>query len=217
MRIVAACLTVPFALVGAAALAQAAGDPLDKLRACSALASAERTECLDKLAREIAPSDRPAATSTAAAPVATDRWVVSETTSPLDYSPVVIATAVATSNVKLSIACRSGSTSLVVDAPAFTPGNDPPVVSYVVNDAQPVVVASKPAAAGIGTAVAVDVVHLLMSLPAQGEIAFRINGRQDPQSPRIEGRYSLAGLKALREKLAVACKWQFDPVAARKQ
>ena len=214
MRIVAACLTVPLALAGAAALAQAAGDPVDKLRACSALAPAERTDCLDKLAREVRPSDRPAAASTSAAPAAADKWVISETTSPLDYSPIVIATAVTATNVKLSIACRSGSTSLMIDAPGVGTGNDAPVVSYVVNDAQPVVVASKLGAAGSGIAVMVDVLRLLTSLPAQGEIAFRITGRQ---GPGVEGRYSLVDLKALRERLAVVCKWQADRGTARKQ
>lgn len=212
MRIVAAYLTVPLALAGAAALAQAAGDPVDKLRACSALGPAERTDCLDKLAREIGPSDRPASTS--AAPVVADKWVVSETTSPLDYSPIVIASAVTVTNVKLSIACRSGSTALMIDAPGVGNGNDAPVVSYVVNDAQPVVVASKAGAAGAGTAVMIDVPRLLMSLPGQGEIAFRITGRQ---GPGVEARYSLVDLKDLRERLAVVCKWRVDQGVARKQ
>lgn len=204
MRIVAACSAV-LALSGAAAIAQAAGDPVDKLRACSALPPSERTECLDKLAREIAPSsDRSTAASAPAAPSGADRWLVSETTSPLDYSPVVVATAVAATSLKLSIACRSSGLSLVIDAPGLALGDEVPVVSYAVNNAQPAVVAGKRAASGTGITVAVDVVRLLTSLPVQGDIVFRVTGRQ---SAEVEGRYSLAGLKALRERLAVACKW----------
>ena len=203
MRLVAACMTATLGLVGAAAIAHAAGDPVDKLRACSALGPSERTECLDKLAREIAPSsDRSAAAPAPAAPAGADRWVVSETTSPLDYSPVVVATALAATGLKLSIACRSAGTSLVIDAPGLAPGNEVPAVSYAVNDAPPVVVTGKRAASGV--VVAVDAVRLLMSLPAQGNIVFRVTGRP---SADVEGRYSLDGLKALRERLAVACKW----------
>lgn len=58
-----------------------------------------------------------------------------------------------------------------------------------------------------------DVVRLLLSLPAQGEIVFRAIGRQ---GGTLEGRYSLAGLKAARERLAVPCKWPANPDAARR-
>ena len=58
-----------------------------------------------------------------------------------------------------------------------------------------------------------DVVHLLASLPPQGEIAFRIVGRQDVM---LEGRYSLAGLKTTRERMAVSCRWPRQPDTPRK-
>ena len=64
MKSAAACLLVALALGGAPAMAQAAGDPMDKLRACSTLSHAERMKCLDLLSREIAPeSARPRAAS----------------------------------------------------------------------------------------------------------------------------------------------------------
>jgi len=58
-----------------------------------------------------------------------------------------------------------------------------------------------------------DVVRLLVSLPAQGEIAFRIVGRQ---GVTLEGRYSLSGLKATRERMVVSCKWPIKPDTTRK-
>ncbi len=58
-----------------------------------------------------------------------------------------------------------------------------------------------------------DVVRLLVSLPAQGEIAFRIVGRQ---GVTLEGRYSLAGLKTTRERMAVSCRWPLKPDTPRK-
>ena len=58
-----------------------------------------------------------------------------------------------------------------------------------------------------------DVVRLLVLLPAQGEIVFRIVGRQ---GGKLEGRYSLAGLKTTRERMAVSCKWPIKPETTRK-
>lgn len=55
-----------------------------------------------------------------------------------------------------------------------------------------------------GLALSGDIVALLLSLPPQGEIAFRIIGRYDVLQ---EGRYSLAGLRTTRERMAVPCKW----------
>ena len=54
------------------------------LRACSAMERVERLKCLEMLSRSIAPAARPAGGS--------DNWLVSETTSPVDYSPIVAAT-----------------------------------------------------------------------------------------------------------------------------
>ena len=42
MKIAAILLSVPFGLANAGAIAQNAGDPMEKLRACSLLAQAER-------------------------------------------------------------------------------------------------------------------------------------------------------------------------------
>ena len=95
MKIAAICLAFAFALVSADALAHGAGDAMDKLHACSLLAPAERLECLDKLSRDIAPPSpaRPAVSPAPGVAPAADDWIVSETTSPLDNTPVAIATA----------------------------------------------------------------------------------------------------------------------------
>jgi len=52
-------------------------------------------------------------------PSATNNWIISETTSPVDYRPVVVATArsrdsVEGSEMELSISCRNGRTNLMV-------------------------------------------------------------------------------------------------------
>jgi len=213
MKIVAAtCVAFAFGLAGAGALAQDAADAMEKFRACSLLAPTERLDCLDKLSHDISPPPRPAASSTSAV-AAADNWIVSETTSPLDYTPVAIATASSRAGpdgatLQLSIQCRGGRTDLVIGHPSLTLRAEDYVVSYAVNDSQPAVVAAGTAASGTGIALRGDVVRLLASLPDRGDIAFRVANRQ---GATLEGRYALAGLKTLLARLAVPCKW---PAAA---
>ena len=114
---------------------------------------------------------------------AADDWIVSETTSPLDYTPVAIATASSSSGpdggaMQLSIQCRGGRTELVIGGPALARRVEDYVVSYAVNDGQPVVVAVGAPASGTGVALKGDVVRLLASLPDRGEVFFRVTARQ---------------------------------------
>jgi len=214
MRIAALCVAFAFGLTSAAALAQGGGDALERLRACSLLAPAERLECLDKLSREMGPSQPPVASPAPKVAPAADSWTVSETTSPLDYTPVAIATASYGGGpdgaaLQLSIQCRSGRTDLMIGGPAVTRRGEDYVVSYAVDDGQPVVVAAGTPASGTGVAIKGDVVRLLASLPERGDVTFRLAARQ---GAAVEGRYALASLKIVRDELAVPCKW---PAAAR--
>jgi len=208
MKIAAICLAFAFAPASADALAQGAGDAMEKLRACSLLGPAERLECLEKLSRDLAPPPRPVEAAAPAAAAAADNWIVSETTSPLDYTPVAIATASSRAGpdgaMQLSIQCRGGRTDLVIGHPSLTLRAEDYVVSYAVNDSQPAMVAAGTAASGTGIALRGDVVRLLASLPDRGDIAFRVANRQ---GATLEGRYALAGLKTLLARLAVPCKW----------
>ncbi|MGZ5898973.1 MAG: hypothetical protein ACXWLB_01575 [Reyranella sp.] len=211
MKIAATCVAFAFGLAGAGALAQDAVDAMEKLRACSLLPRAERFECLENISRDIGPSPplRPAASAAPEVAPAADNWLVSETTSPLDYSPVAIATASSRAGpddatMQLSIQCRGGRTDLVIGGPALTLRAEDYVVSYAVNDSQPAMVAAGTAASGTGVALRGDVVHLLASLPDRGDVAFRVANRQ---GATLEGRYALAGLKTLLARLAVPCKW----------
>jgi hypothetical protein len=210
MKVGVVCLTVPFVLANATVLAQDEGGAMEKLRACSLLAHAQRLECLEKLSRDIGPTaSQPSSTAAAPASPPAETWVVSETRSPLDYSPVVVATAAyagtAGSVVKLSIQCRGDRTELVIDGPALAGRGGNRLVSYRIDDGQPVAVASATPTVGMGIAVKGDVVRLLMSLPEHGEIAFRITDRSGPP---LEGRYSLVALKGVLKRLAVPCGWQ---------
>jgi hypothetical protein len=142
------------------------------------------------------------------APPTAGKWIVSETRSPIDYSPVAIATASSGAGsdgvLQLSIQCRGGGTEMVIrSAPLMRRAQDH-VVSYVVNDAPPVTVTSGLSSSGSGIALKGNVAGFLMSLPAEGAIDFRI---VDRQGGALEGRYDLPGIKALVARLAGPCKW----------
>jgi hypothetical protein len=146
-----------------------------------------------------------------AAPVAVPaagKWIVSETRSPIDYSPVAIATASSSTGpdgvLQLSIQCRGGRSEMVIRSAPLMRRAEDHVVSYAVNDAPPVTVTSGLSSSGSGIALKGDVAGFLMSLPAEGAIAFRV---ADRQGGTLEGRYDLAGIKALVARLAGPCKW----------
>ena len=206
MKSAAICLSVAFGVTSQGTLAQSAGDSMEKLRACSLLAQAARLECLEKLSRDMAP---PSASSASEAAGAADKWIVSETTSPIDYTPITTATASYKGSpdgiaMLLSIQCRSGRTDLVLDGPPIARRGQDYVVSYIVNNGQPVAVATGAPPSGTGISIRADVGSLLATLPDRGEITFRVTARQDGA---WEGRYALAGLKTIRDRLAGPCKW----------
>ncbi len=221
MKIATICLTFTFRLASAGTLAQGTGEAMEKLRTCSLLAHAERLECLEKLSHDLAPPPppRPAASPAPApaAPPAADNWIVSETTSPLDYTPVAIATASSGgrpdgATLQLSIQSRGGRTDLVIGSPTLTRRAEDYVVSYGVNNGQPEVVAAGTPASGTGVAIKGDVVRLLASLPDRGDIAFRVAALQ---GAALEGRYALAALKIALERLPIPCKWPATAGAPR--
>jgi hypothetical protein len=188
------------------------GDQMDRLRACSALAPAERLPCLEALSRDIAPpSGGTSSGSTPAAPEpAAEEWIVSQTTSPLDYSPIAVASAMAKAGpdgafLQLSIQCRGGRTELVLTSPSLVPQREDYAVSYSINGAPPILVLVAAAQSGTGLAIKGDVVQLLTSLPERGQIAFRAGPRQ---GRAVEGRYALPGLKSVVNKLAAPCNWR---------
>ena len=163
------------------------------------LEQAERLECLDKLSRNIAPSPRQA-------PEAAN-WIVSETTSPVDYTPIVTATTSPQgpngSSMQLSIHCRGGRTELVVTGSAISRSEDF-TISYRINDDQPVQLAAATPSFGQGAAFRGDVVRLLQSLPEEGGIAIRLSTRA---GVALDGYFLLSGLKMVRDKVSMACRW----------
>ena len=200
MKTAAIPLSVALNVAGGIALAQGASDPMAHLRACSLMERAERLECLEKLSRNIAPQVRPAPGG---------NWIVSETTSPVDYAPIVTATTFSrggsdASSMQLSIHCRGGRTELVVAGPAVSRSSQDYAITYRINDNQPVQLAAGSPSFGTGAAFTGDVVRLLQSLPEEGDIAVRLFTRTGAAQ---DGHFVLGGLKMVREKVAAACKW----------
>ena len=211
--------------LSAPALAQSvSSEHMAKLQACSQLEGGARRDCLDKLSREIPapPKSSPAAKrpQVSVAPPApakatvADTWFVTETVSPLDYSPVAIATATAVAGadgatMSLSVQCRGGRTDMVVAGAAIQRGPEDAAVTYMVNAGAPVPVAVGVAPSGKGLAFRLDTVGLIASLPNDGDMTVRVAGRQGGS---VEGKFSLAGLAKVRAKIAAPCKW---PLAAR--
>ena len=194
-------LSVVFEIASEIALAQGAPDPMAQLRACSLLDPAERPACLNKLPQ---PGKVPA-------PAAGDAegWIISETTSPVDYTPIVTATTFAQGNAnpalkQLSIHCRGGRTEMVVTGAAISDGGIDYALSYRLDGGQPSSVPAGRPSYGTGVAFRGDVVGLLLSLPDEGGIAIRLGTRAGAVH---DGHFSLAGLKAARDRVAVACKW----------
>ena len=196
-------LSVAFEVASGVVLAQGAADPAAHLRACSMMEQVERLQCLDRLSRDIAAPGRSAADG--------DNWVISETTSPVNYAPIVTATAFSRGGsdgalTQLAIYCRGGRTELVVSGSAVSAGGADYAISYRVNDGQPVQLAAGSPSFGTGAAFTGDIVRLLQSLPEDGHIAVRISPRGGG-AQALDGRFSLGGLKTVRERLAAACRW----------
>lgn len=194
-------LSVAFEIASRIAFAQGPIDPVAQLRACSLLDPAERPACLNKLPQPAKVPARPAGDA--------EGWIISETTSPVDYTPIVTATAFAQGNPnaalkQLSIHCRGGRTEMVIGGPALASGNDDYALSYRLDDGQLVQAAAGKPSYGTGVAFRGDVVGLLLSLPGDGDITIRVTARGGAAH---DGNFSLAGLKAARERVAAACKW----------
>jgi hypothetical protein len=138
-------------------------------------------------------------------------WVVSETTSPVDYSPMVTAVIRATTNAKngpnaLTIRCRGQRTELMVSTGGVwvAPRAGQLQVDYQIND-QPFVRSPWTSSADGKTAsYSDDPVGLLQSLAEGTRLTINISDRVNP---RHEATFQLTGWDAIRKKVGATCKW----------
>jgi hypothetical protein len=188
----------------------------DRTAAIGASELPSATAAPDKPAPAVAPNRPAKAVEGPVRPRDTD-WVLSETTSPVDYAPLVTAAIRLPFTVKhapniLAIRCRAGRTELVVRTGgtwrASRAGEIQ--VEYQIDD-QPVVRLPWTASADRKTAIYKDdPVGLLQSLPENARLKISVLDAPDPSH---EATFQLTGLDSVREKIASTCKW--SPVTAR--
>jgi|SRR5450631_138096 hypothetical protein len=138
-------------------------------------------------------------------------WIISQTTSPVDFTPLTTAAirlpfTVKHAPITLAIRCRGQRTELLVRTEgtwrASRAGEFQ--VDYQINE-QPLVKLVWAASADGRTAIYKDdAVGLLQSLPEGARL--KINVRDGPGDSH-EATFQLAGLDAVRDRIAVACKW----------
>ena len=144
-------------------------------------------------------------------------WIISETTSPVDYAPVMTAAIRLPFTVKhapntFAIRCRGGRTELLVRTEGTWRASRTREVQvdYQIND-QPLVKLTWTVSPDGKTAIyRDDAVGLLQSLPDGARLKISV---LDEPGPSHEATFQLTGLDVVREKIAVACKW---PPAANK-
>ena len=167
-----------------------------------------------------APSDKPVAaispgmaTTPTSAPSGTQGsgWTVSETTSPVDYSPLVTATILARSDTKdapmaLVVRCSGRRTELGLrmEGSSRAPRGGEVLVAYQVNDQPMVKLRWTTSAEGTTVSYREDAVTLLQSFSDGGQLKIVVPDGSDRAS---EATFQLAGWNGIRDKIATACMW----------
>jgi Type VI secretion system VasI, EvfG, VC_A0118 len=178
------------------------GDAMNRLKACSQFEGMERLKCVDELLQEVAPDS---------AQHQGPNWIISETTSPVDYRPQIAALTTARASSQdapssLAIRCRARRTELTISTTgSWKPAADDAVkVAYRINEEPPVEQRWRAAEMGRSLAFSGDVVRFLRSMPDSGQILVKVYAGKGPP---YESTFQLAGLDPVRRKIAAACNW----------
>jgi hypothetical protein len=162
----------------------------------------ERLKCVDDLLQEMTPDS---------APPQDPNWIISETTSPVDYRPQIAALTTARASSQdapssLAIHCRAHRTELIISTTGSwkqAPEGEVKVL-YRINEEPPVEQRWRPAETGRSLAFQGDAVRFLRSLPDSGQILVKVYAGK---TPPYESTFKLAGLDPVRRKIAAACNW----------
>jgi hypothetical protein len=178
-----------------------------KRAACFQSVRAAQVECLENMSHE--PS-----TGSAQNQSADTAWVLSETTSPVDYSPLITAVIRSTSSVKdapttLAVRCRGLHTELLLRMAGTWPASraSEVQVDYQINDQPFVRLPWTVSADGKTASYKDDAVGLLRSLPENARLKISVFDRQGLGQ---EATFQLTGLDSVRKKIGLACKWPSD-------
>ena len=183
-------------------------------------ASADQKESKSARTLAAAPSDKSvAATPPGMAAPSTSvpsgaqgaEWTVSETTSPLDYSPLVTATILARPDTKdapmaLVVSCRGRRTELGLrmEGSSRAPRGGEILVAYQINDQPMVKLRWTASAEGRTASYREDAVALLQSFSDGGQLKIMV---PDGSGRTSEATFQLAGWNEIRDKIATACMW----------
>ncbi len=178
------------------------GDAVDRLKVCSRFEGMERLKCVDELLQEMTPD---------AVQPQGPNWIISETTSPVDYRPQIAALTTARASSQdapssLAIHCRARRIELIVSTTgSWKQATDGEVkVVYRINGEPPVEQRWRPAEMGRSLAFQGDVVRFLRSMPDSGQILVKVYAGK---APPYESTFKLVGLDPVRRKIAAACNW----------
>jgi hypothetical protein len=158
----------------------------------------------------IRPGIAPKTADVPARPIGTN-WVISETTSPVDYSPLVTALISSTSQVKdaprdLTVRCRGQRTELLVrtDGTWATTVDHELRVDFQVNDQPAVGLQWILSPDGKTATYKDDPVSFLQSLPDRARLKINV---PDRTSSSHEATFQIDGWDVVRHKIGTACKW----------
>jgi hypothetical protein len=199
-------IAVAFSVVGQPVCSQPSDDAIARLKACFQLDRALQSECLENLSREL--GDKKNQNSAEPAP---QNWVVSETMSPVDYSPMITATissepAAKDAPATFIIRCRGQRTDLLISTEGSWPASRANELQFHLRvNNQPGVGMQWITSSDSRTAIFKnDAVRFLRSLPDGGRIVISMT---DSRGMAHEASFQLTGLAVIRQKIAADCKW----------
>jgi hypothetical protein len=138
-------------------------------------------------------------------------WIVSETTSPVDYSPLITAVIRSTTSLQdapntLVIRCLGPRTEVLLRTQGTwrASRSNTVQVDYQVNDQPLARLQWITSADGKTASYGNDAVGLLQSLPDGARLKINVLDRTDAGH---EATFQLAGLDAVRKRIAGPCKW----------
>ncbi len=138
-------------------------------------------------------------------------WIVSETTSPVDYSPLITAAIRSTTSLQdapnaLVIRCLGPRTEVLLRTQGTWRGSrsNTVQVDYQIDDQPLARLQWITSADGKTASYGNDAVGFLQSLPEGARLKINV---LDRAGPGHEATFQLAGLDAVRKRIAVPCKW----------
>jgi hypothetical protein len=203
MKSVGALIVTVLSSLSHAVCAQT-GDAVDRLKACSQFEGVDRLKCIDKLLQEMAE------TPDLAQPRGSN-WIISETTSPVDYRPQITALTTARASSKdapssLAIHCHARRMELTISTTgSWKQATDGQVkVVYRINEEPSVEQRWRVEETGRSLAFPGDIIRFLRSMPDSGQMLVKVYaGKGLPH----ESTFQLVGLDPVRRKIAAACNW----------